>query len=107
MYTSVCQARDAELGAHAALLCARSDFFSAMLRSSDFCEGQEFMGDRENGAAAPQRFNFDECDTLVVQTSLRWMYSDRLDRDLPPETLLEASTDAVWIGVPHVMSQGL
>ncbi|KAK9820046.1 hypothetical protein WJX72_005458 [[Myrmecia] bisecta] len=67
---------------HRAFLCARSDYFGTMLNSS-FREG---VVDSEGSI---QHVSMDDMDPQVLVSALRWVYTDRLDADLPGELLLQ------------------
>ena len=61
------------------MLCGRSEYFAVMLSNPNFREGQ---------ACEPQELSLDDADPEVVATSLCWIYTDRVDANLPAEHLL-------------------
>ena len=77
--TRCLQAGGRSFRAHRAMLCGRSEYFAVMLGNPNFREGQ---------ACEPQELSLEDADPEVVATSLRWIYTDRVDADLPAEHLL-------------------
>lgn len=62
-----------------ALLCARSEYFAAMLHGS-FAEGQ---------AAEATQVTLEDIDPSVLSTALEWLYTDHIDPDTPFEFLVQ------------------
>lgn len=70
----------------------RSDYFSTMLGSS-FQEGSDAA------SSDMLELQMTDAEAFVVQAALRWVYTDRVDPDMPAEQLLQVCCTALCCAV--------
>ena len=72
----------------------RSEYFKMLLTSTDFLEGQLNAEMMEAGSRLKSQIQHLPCQLAepdIVATALRWMYTDRIDMELPLHHLLKVT----------------
>ncbi|KAK9797377.1 hypothetical protein WJX73_007493 [Symbiochloris irregularis] len=72
--------RDHIFGCHRSVMCARSEYFATMLQGG-FAEGRQ-QGDQI-------AVSLDDVDPALMAIALRWAYTDKVNSDAEPSTLLQ------------------